>query len=89
MVTLMPEAQAAISTSAGDPFEIMTAILKPGRPLWFGGIGTYIRGSNETDAEVGDRANDAIRVAAADRRRRVIGEGANLGVTQAAASNSG
>src|SRR5690606_39471882 len=50
--------------------------------LWFGGIGTYVRGSGESDQEVGDRANDAIRVAAAEVGARVIGEGANLGVTQ-------
>jgi glutamate dehydrogenase len=61
----------------------MTAILKaPVDLLWFGGIGTYIRGQNETDAEVGDRANDPIRIVADDVRAKVIGEGANLGVTQ-------
>src|SRR5690606_6206306 len=65
------------------PFEIMSAILKaPVDLLWFGGIGTYIRGQSETDAEVGDRANDPIRVVGEDVRARVIGEGANLGVTQ-------
>jgi glutamate dehydrogenase len=50
--------------------------------LWFGGIGTYIRSSQETDADVGDKANDAIRVTGTDIRARVVGEGANLGVTQ-------
>ncbi len=61
----------------------MTAILKAEVDLlWFGGIGTYIRAASETDAEVGDRANDPIRVAAAEVRAKVIGEGANLGVTQ-------
>ena len=87
LVTLTPQAQAAIGLDKAQatPFEIISAILKaPVDLLWFGGIGTYIRGSNETDAEVGDRANDAIRVAAADLRARVIGEGANLGVTQKA-----
>eukprot|EP01133_Synstelium_polycarpum_P024606 gene24606-29507_t len=63
----------------------MTAILKaPVDLLWFGGIGTYIRSSFETDAEVGDRANDAIRITGLDVRAKVIGEGANLGVTQKA-----
>ncbi|MGB8275695.1 MAG: NAD-glutamate dehydrogenase, partial [Alphaproteobacteria bacterium] len=52
--------------------------------LWFGGIGTFVRATHETDAEVGDRANDAVRVKARDLRCRVVGEGANLGVTQAA-----
>ena len=61
----------------------MTAILKARVDLlWFGGIGTYIRASGESDDQVGDRANDQIRVAGADVRARVIGEGANLGATQ-------
>jgi glutamate dehydrogenase len=65
------------------PFEVMTAILKARVDLlWFGGIGTYIRASVESDDQVGDRANDPIRVRGADVRARVIGEGANLGVTQ-------
>ncbi len=63
--------------------DIMTAILKaPVDLLWFGGIGTYIKAAAETDAEVGDRANDAIRINGTDVRAKVIGEGANLGVTQ-------
>ena len=84
-VTLTPEAMAAIGIEKqkATPFEIMSAILKaPVDLLWFGGIGTYIRGQSETDAEVGDRANDPIRVVGEDVRARVIGEGANLGVTQ-------
>jgi len=65
------------------PFEVMTAILKARVDLlWFGGIGTYIRASGESDDHVGDRANDPIRIAGADVRARVIGEGANLGLTQ-------
>jgi glutamate dehydrogenase len=65
------------------PFEVMTAILKARVDLlWFGGIGTYIRASGESDDHVGDRANDPIRIAGTDVRARVIGEGANLGVTQ-------
>ncbi|MCA1493317.1 NAD-glutamate dehydrogenase [Ensifer sp. NBAIM29] len=85
LVTLTPEAMAAIGIDRqkATPFEIMNAILKSSVDLlWFGGIGTYVRGSNETDAEVGDRANDPIRVTAEEVRARVIGEGANLGVTQ-------
>src|SRR5258708_37648352 len=63
----------------------MNAILKaPVDLLWFGGIGTYLRASTETNQDVGDRANDAIRVTALDVRAKVIGEGANLGVTQRA-----
>ncbi|MDM9624468.1 NAD-glutamate dehydrogenase [Rhizobium sp. S152] len=84
-VTLTPEAVAAIGIdkSVATPFEIITAILKsPVDLLWFGGIGTYIKAPSETDADVGDRANDPIRVTADDIRAKVIGEGANLGVTQ-------
>ncbi|TPP07181.1 NAD-glutamate dehydrogenase [Rhizobium glycinendophyticum] len=84
-VTLTPEAAEAIglTTQTVTPFDIMTAILQaPVDLLWFGGIGTYIKGPTETDAEVGDRANDAIRVNADEVRAKVIGEGANLGVTQ-------
>jgi glutamate dehydrogenase len=65
------------------PFEVITAILKARVDLlWFGGIGTYIRASAESDDQAGDRANDPVRIAGADVRARVIGEGANLGVTQ-------
>ncbi len=50
--------------------------------LWFGGIGTYVKAKSERDLDVGDRANDDIRVNGGDLRCRVVGEGANLGVTQ-------
>ena len=67
-----------------EPDALISAILKaPVELLWFGGIGTYIRSSTETDPQVGDPANDALRVAGEEVRARVIGEGANLGVTQA------
>ncbi|CAN7347998.1 NAD-glutamate dehydrogenase [Rhizobium sp. LjRoot30] len=84
-VTLTPQAAAAIGLdkTVATPFEIMTTILKAQVDLlWFGGIGTYIKALNETDTDVGDRANDPIRVTADEVRARVIGEGANLGVTQ-------
>ncbi|MER9138097.1 NAD-glutamate dehydrogenase [Mesorhizobium sp. M0830] len=86
-ITLPAAAAAAIglAKTIATPVEIMTAILKaPVDLLWFGGIGTYLRASTETNAEVGDRANDAIRITALDVRAKVIGEGANLGVTQRA-----
>ncbi|RNJ43562.1 NAD-glutamate dehydrogenase [Mesorhizobium erdmanii] len=86
-ITLPAAAAAAIglAKTTATPAEIMTAILKaPVDLLWFGGIGTYLRASTETNAEVGDRANDAIRITALDVRAKVIGEGANLGVTQRA-----
>jgi glutamate dehydrogenase len=50
--------------------------------LFFGGIGTYVRASDETDDAAGDRANDAVRITGADLHCKVIGEGANLGMTQ-------
>jgi glutamate dehydrogenase len=84
-VALSPEAAAAIglAKTIASPAEIMNAILKaPADLLWFGGIGTYVRATTETDAECGDRANDAIRVTAREVGAKVIGEGANLGVTQ-------
>ncbi|RWL79459.1 MAG: NAD-glutamate dehydrogenase [Mesorhizobium sp.] len=86
-ITLPQAAAAAIglSKTTATPVEIMSAILKaPVDLLWFGGIGTYVRASGESNQDVGDRANDAIRVTALDVRAKVIGEGANLGVTQRA-----
>ena len=86
-ITLSKEAAKVIglTKTTASPFEIMTAILKaPVDLLWFGGIGTYVRSSLESDAEAGDRANDAIRITGSDVRAKVIGEGANLGVTQKA-----
>ncbi|MBD8894144.1 NAD-glutamate dehydrogenase [Roseibium litorale] len=86
-IPLSPEAQAllGISRPQATPQEVMTAILRMKVDLlWFGGIGTYIRASTETDADAGDRANDAIRITASDVGAKVIGEGANLGMTQKA-----
>ncbi|MFN3673999.1 MAG: NAD-glutamate dehydrogenase domain-containing protein, partial [Bosea sp. (in: a-proteobacteria)] len=84
-IPLAPEVQALLGLPKAEatPPELMSAILKaPVDLLWFGGIGTYIRASDETDAQVGDRANDAIRIAGQEIRARVVGEGANLGATQ-------
>jgi glutamate dehydrogenase len=65
------------------PQELMKAILKaPADLLFFGGIGTYVRASSESDEAAGDRANDAIRVTGGEIQCKVIGEGANLGMTQ-------
>ncbi len=52
--------------------------------LWFGGIGTYVKASTEAQADAGDRANDALRINATQLRAKVIGEGANLAITQRA-----
>lgn len=84
-IALTPEIQAllGIGKASAPPQEVMNAILRASVDLlWFGGIGTYIRASEESDEQVGDRANDAIRITGAEVRARVIGEGANLGVTQ-------
>ncbi|MDO5701396.1 MAG: NAD-glutamate dehydrogenase [Bowdeniella nasicola] len=65
------------------PNQLISSVLKAPVDLLFnGGIGTYVRASDESDDEIGDRANDAIRVAASDLRARVIVEGGNLGVSQ-------
>lgn len=65
------------------PNELMRAILKARTDLlWFGGIGTYIKSTQETDTDVGDKASDALRIDATELRTKIIGEGANLGVTQ-------
>jgi glutamate dehydrogenase len=65
------------------PADVMRAILKAEVDLlWFGGIGTYVKSSAETDAQAGDKANDAVRINGADIRALMVGEGANLGVTQ-------
>ncbi|MGQ0825038.1 MAG: NAD-glutamate dehydrogenase [Actinomycetota bacterium] len=65
------------------PVELIHAILRaPVDLLWNGGIGTYVKSRNESHAEVGDKANDAVRVDGAELRCRVVGEGGNLGFTQ-------
>lgn len=85
-IMLTPEIKALLDVDADalPPVELISAILKaPLDLLWFGGIGTYIKGSQQTNQDAGDRANDALRVNGADLRVKVIGEGANLGATQA------
>ncbi|WP_306120317.1 MULTISPECIES: NAD-glutamate dehydrogenase [unclassified Roseitalea] len=87
LITLSTAAAEAIGLGKvkASPFEIMQAILKADVELmWFGGIGTYVRATGERDADVGDRANDAIRITAPELRASVVGEGANLGMTQRA-----
>jgi glutamate dehydrogenase len=83
-IKLSPEAQKLFGV--GDsvtPQDLMKTILKARVDLlFFGGIGTYIRASSESDEAAGDRANDAIRVTGSDLQCKVIGEGANLGMTQ-------
>jgi glutamate dehydrogenase len=83
-IQLSEEAQKLLGLPAAvAPQQVMRAILQAGVDLlFFGGIGTYVRSSQESDADVGDRANDAIRITGADLNCKVIGEGANLGMTQ-------
>ena len=73
----------AIEADQLTPAELIHALLKaPVDLLWNGGIGTYVKSSGESHAEVGDKANDAVRVNGADLRAKVVGEGGNLGMTQ-------
>jgi len=85
-IPLSPEVRALfeIKAESVSPAELLTAILKSkAELLYLGGIGTYVKAKGETNAEAGDKANDAIRVNGADLRVKVVGEGANLGLTQA------
>jgi len=85
-IPLSAEARTALGTDARalDPASLINAILKaPLDLLWFGGIGTYIKSSLQSQADVGDPSNDALRVSATEVRSKVIGEGANLAITQA------
>ena len=76
--------EADLKDGALDPESLISAILKsPVDLFWFGGIGTYVKASTESNAQVGDPANDGLRVNGEDIRAKVIGEGANLGTTQA------
>ncbi|HZI97137.1 MAG TPA: NAD-glutamate dehydrogenase domain-containing protein, partial [Actinomycetales bacterium] len=86
-VPISPPAAKALGLAKGvtrmTPAELMKAVLSaPVDLLWNGGIGTYVKASAESDAQVGDKANDTIRVNGADLRVAVVGEGGNLGLTQ-------
>ncbi|MEV2266999.1 NAD-glutamate dehydrogenase [Nonomuraea africana] len=88
-IPITPQMRAALGIPADvtalQPNELISAILRaPVDLLWNGGIGTYVKASSESNADVGDKANDALRVNAADLRCKVIGEGGNLGFTQLA-----
>jgi glutamate dehydrogenase len=73
----------AISATSLTPHELIHALLKaPVDLIWNGGIGTYVKASMETHSDVGDKANDALRVNASELRCKVFGEGGNLGMTQ-------
>ncbi|HEX4955718.1 MAG TPA: NAD-glutamate dehydrogenase [Thermoanaerobaculia bacterium] len=84
-VTISPQVAEVFELEAGTvtPDELIRAMLKAKVDLiWFGGIGTYVKASTETHLQVGDRANDSLRVDGRELRAKVIGEGANLALTQ-------
>ena len=84
-IALSPEARTllGLDTPTAPPNDIIRAILKmPVDLLWNGGIGTYVKANQESNAEVGDRANDGVRINGAQVRAKVVGEGGNLGLTQ-------
>lgn len=86
-IPLTPEVQSLLETqeAALTPQALIRLILKAKADLlWNGGIGTYVKGSHESHAEVGDRSNEGLRIDARELRVRVVGEGGNLGLTQAA-----
>jgi glutamate dehydrogenase len=72
-----------IDATAATPTEIIKASLKmPVDLLWNGGIGTYVKSRHESNAEVGDRTNDAVRINGMELKAKVVGEGGNLGFSQ-------
>ena len=84
-IDLSPEIQKRFNILKDNvtPNELIGAILSATTDLlWFGGIGTYLKETGETHLDVGDRANDSIRINANQLNTKVVGEGANLGVTQ-------
>ena len=88
-IPVSPQARAALAlgeqVTSLTPHEMIRAILcAPVDLLWNGGIGTYVKATSESHADVGDRSNDAVRIDAPQVRARVVAEGGNLGLTQAA-----
>jgi len=86
-IPISPQVRQRLGIADGvttmTPHELLSAILRaPVDLLWNGGIGTYVKASTETHSQIGDRANDAIRVDGRDLRVKVVGEGGNLGFSQ-------
>jgi glutamate dehydrogenase len=84
-IALSPQVQSLLGLKASSamPLEVIRAILKaPVDLLWNGGIGTYVKASRESNADVGDRTNDGVRVNGNELRTKVVGEGGNLGFSQ-------
>ncbi|MCA0367767.1 MAG: NAD-glutamate dehydrogenase [Proteobacteria bacterium] len=85
-IQLTPQIKAVLDIAEDelDPVSLIRAILKaPVELLYLGGIGTYVKSPAETDAQVGDKGTDALRINGDELRVQVVGEGANLGFTQA------
>jgi len=86
-IEITPQVREALGLDEGvkalSPNDLMSAILKaPVDLLWNGGIGTYVKATSEQHSDVGDRANNALRVNGSELRCKVVGEGGNLGMTQ-------
>ncbi len=86
-IKITPQVREALDIAEGveqmTPAELMSAILKaPVDLLWNGGIGTYLKATSETNADCGDRANNALRINGRELRCKMVGEGGNLGCTQ-------
>ncbi|QCI70866.1 MULTISPECIES: NAD-glutamate dehydrogenase [Vibrio] len=84
-ISLTPEIQKMLGTKKASmvPNDLIKAILSMNVDLlWNGGIGTYVKSSSETHTDVGDRANDVLRIDGRDLKAKVVGEGGNLGMTQ-------
>ena len=84
-INISPEVKAVLGIEDNEmsPINLIRAILKsPTDLLWNGGIGTYVKASDESHQDVGDRANDALRINGNELRCKVVGEGGNLGLTQ-------
>ncbi len=84
-ITLTPEMKKMLGTKKASlaPNDLLKALLTMQVDLiWNGGIGTYVKAKSETDAQVGDRANDALRINGSELKAKVFGEGGNLGLTQ-------
>ncbi len=83
-LTLQIKALLGIRDDELAPADLIRAVLRaPCELLYLGGIGTYVKAPNENDADVGDKTNDQVRVTGVELRCQVVGEGANLGFTQA------
>jgi glutamate dehydrogenase len=84
-IPLSPEVQGLLGlrTDRASPIEVIRAILKaPVDLLWIGGIGTYVKASEQSHLDVGDRTNDSVRINGNELKAKVVGEGGNLGFTQ-------